>query len=235
MHVFYFYVFKFLQHPVNMYLVEIRQSGNGFIILPSSNHICPKEQYESSIINTIDKINDITKKWLDPSTTIILMILSPIPRKNRGVFAKKTANHIKKIYMSKSWKLGQKIFFQIETKDIKLPTVNIEALLINSVGNPYRAIQEIIAPSFQSTQPVLQSSLTDQAFYVLSSAIAEKTNKLGLLEGEKWLVLINTHPLLDYSLYSEAYKKISSQKLIKRFFSKNFFIDKLVKELIFIS
>ncbi|MBS0627636.1 MAG: hypothetical protein JSS09_05435 [Verrucomicrobia bacterium] len=137
--------------------------------------------------------------------------------------------------MSKSWKLGQKIFFQIETKDIKLPTVNIEALLINSVGNPYRAIQEIIAPSFQSTQPVLQSSLTDQAFYVLSSAIAEKTNKLGLLEGEKWLVLINTHPLLDYSLYSEAYKKISSQKLIKHSFSKNFFIDKLVKELIFIS
>jgi hypothetical protein len=228
------YSIDFISHSV---LVEVRNSGDGFLVMPESDYLEPKERYERSTASMIDKIENNVKTWLDPSETIILMISSPVPLEKRGHLAKKIAKQLEIAYQSNSWSIDQKIDIQINTEDVKLPIFRLEAKLTNFYAGrkEYSAVKEILGASLQSPEPVFQSSLSEQAVYTLWNAIVEKSKKLEHLVGEKWLVLINNNPLLDTCLYSEAYARILKQcdNSLKSAFSKIFIIEgKVAHELI---
>lgn len=221
------YSLEFISYSV---LVEVRNSGDGYLVMPESEYVAPKERYERSAVGMIDKLENIVKTWLAPSDTIILMISNPVPLEQRGRLAKKIELEI--AYRSKSWGLDQKIDIQIMIEDVKQPLFSVEAKLTNFYAgkNEYSAIKEILGASLQSPDPVFLASLSEQAVYTLWNAIIEKNKKLAHLVGEKWLVLINNNPLLDINLYSEAYAKIlkESTNSEKDAFSKIFIIEEKV-------
>lgn len=219
------YLFHFTTHSV---MVEVRNSGDGFLVLPESDYLVPKERYERSAANMVDKIEELVKIWLDPAETIILMITSPIPLEQRGRLAKKITKQLENAYRSKTLCLNQRIELQVDTGDVRLPLVHIEAKLTNYYGGKkeYSAVKEVLGASLQSPDPVFQASLSEQARYTLCTALSEKKEKLAHLEGEKWLVLINNNPLLDEALYSEAYTKILEKREdLKITFSKTFLVE----------
>ena len=56
------YLFDFSSHCA---LVEVRNSGDGFIVLPKSELLVSKEHYERSAAGMVDKIESFVKVWLD--------------------------------------------------------------------------------------------------------------------------------------------------------------------------
>jgi hypothetical protein len=219
------YLIKLTSHSV---MVEVRNLGDGFLVLSKSNDLEPKERYERSAAAMIDKIENIVKTWIDPSETIILMITSAIPLEQRGRLAKKIANQLENAYRNRAWLLDQRIKFSISTDDSKVPIFHIEAKLTNFYGSKieYSPVKEILGSALQTPNPVLQATLSEQARYSLFVAISEKREKLSHLDGEKWLVLINNNPLLEDSLYSEALTSILERNgALKTAFSKIFLVD----------
>lgn len=107
------YSLEFTLHSV---LVEVRNSGDGFLVMPESDYLEPKERYERSAGGMI------VKTWLDLAETIMLMISSPVPLEKRSHLAKKIAKQLEIAYRSNSWNIGQKIDIQINTEDVKLPS-----------------------------------------------------------------------------------------------------------------
>jgi hypothetical protein len=226
------YLFHFTTHSV---IVEVRNSGDGFLVLPEPKHLVPKESYERSAANMVDKIEELVKIWLDPTETIILMITSPIPLQQRGRLAKKISKQLENAYLNKTLSFSQRIELKVDTGDVTLPLVHVEAKLTNYYAGKkeYSTVKEILGASLQSPYPVFQASLSEQARYTLCTALSEKKEKLTHLEGEKWLVLVNNNPLLDEALYSAAYTEILEERQdLKIVFSKTFLVEgKTAKEL----
>ena len=52
------YLFHFTTHSV---IVEVRNSDDGFVVLPESEHLVPKERYERSAAGMVDKIEELVK------------------------------------------------------------------------------------------------------------------------------------------------------------------------------
>jgi mRNA-degrading endonuclease RelE of RelBE toxin-antitoxin system len=80
---------------------------------------------------------------------------------------------------------------------------------------------------------VSEQSCSAQAEYTLYSAIAEKAAKISNLkkedwiadsELEKWLVIINTNPILEIDNYIEAYKSLTLTKLPHLYFFTKVFV-----------
>ncbi len=203
------YLLDFGSHSV---LVEMRNSGDGFILLPDLT-LHSRERYEISADAMIKKIENDVNKWLNPAKTVILMISSPIPPKKRGQMAKKIARELKKSYQNKTLALDQTIKIPLKTPDLQIPILFIEARLTNYYANKieYSSVKSILGASLQSPAPVLQANLSEQARYILDKAIKEKSDKLRNLEGKKWLVIINNHLLLDEYIYSLAFNKIKNE------------------------
>lgn len=226
------YLLHFTTHSV---MVEVRNSGDGFLVLPESEYLVPKEHYERSAANMVDKIEELVKSWLDPAETIILMITTPIPLEQRGRLAKRIAKQLENAYRNKTLCFNQRIKLQVDTGDNTLPLVHIEAKLTNYYAGKkeYSSVMEVLGASLQSPDPVFQASLSEQARYTLCTALSEKMEKLAHLEGEKWLVLINNNPLLDEGLYTKAYAEIlANRKDLKITFSKTFLVEGVIaKEL----
>ena len=164
------------------------------------------------------------------------MIISPVPLEQRGRLAKRIAKQLENAYRTKSLNFDQRIDFQVHTGDTQLPTIHMEAKLTNYYANrkEYSPLKEVLGASLQSSHPVLQASLSEQAGYILYTAISEKKEKLAHLDGEKWLVLINNHPMLDESLYSKACAEIFEQnETLRAAFSKIFLVEEnIAKELV---
>ena len=137
------YLFHFTTHSV---MVEVRNSGDGFLVLPKSEYLVPKERYERSAANMVDKIEELVKIWLDPAETIILMITSPIPLEQRGRLAKKITKQLENAYRSKTLCLNRRRELQVDTGDVTLPLVHIEAKLTNYYAgkNEYSAVKEVL-------------------------------------------------------------------------------------------
>ena len=195
-------------------LVEIRNSGNGFISLPDKTYN-KRDSYESSTNAMLEKIVTFVQEWIGPSETVIVTFTSLIPLENRGKLAKKIAGELRKSYKNKSLALDKKIIIKINTSDTQLPVLHIEASLTNYYAGKveYSTVKSILCASLYSPDPIEQNKLENQAVYILNKAIKEKAKKLAHLQKEKWLVLINTHPLLDFELYTIALREINKRLL----------------------
>lgn len=66
-----------------------------------------------------------------------------------------------------------------------------------------------IIPALVCSDRVIQyNSLKGEAISILSYAIKNKEKKYHTLNERKWLVLINTHPLLQVNDYLDAYNSL---------------------------
>ncbi len=196
-------------------LVEIKNSGDGFITLPNNTYD-ERNSYESSSTNTfLKKIITLTQEWIDPSETIIVTFTSLIPLGNHGKLAKKIARELENLYKNKMLSHDRNIKIKIITSDTQLPILHIEAKLTNYYAGKgeYSAVKSILSASLFTPDPIGQNNLASQAEYILYYAIKKKAKKLAHLQQEKWLVLINTHPLLNIELYSIAFGEIRKRLL----------------------
>ena len=199
------YILDFDTSHINL---EVTISGNGFILTPDS----PKtpsaiEDYQIRLNNMLISLETLIKKWIKPNETIILSFLNPVTLKNRGSLAKKTSNHLKRIYQNNELTLNKKIKFQIETSDTKFPSFYLEAKLTNSYEGlkNYAPLMPILDPTSKCPNQIAHTSLSLQAQYILQKAINGKTKKLIDIQGIKWLAIVNTHPLLNPILYQKAF------------------------------
>ncbi|NGX28972.1 MAG: hypothetical protein K940chlam1_01164 [Candidatus Anoxychlamydiales bacterium] len=215
--------------------VEVRNSGSGFILLPNSQFLESREQYDISSINMTDKIEKILKNWLQPSETIILTFNGPIAVEKRGKLAKKIAKNLEKAYRKGGLKIDQKIEIKVDTYDSQIPSLTLGVILTNFYADKinYSPLHCILDAVADSSNSVFQASLTEQAKYILYKAITEKQNKLGKIEGDKWLVIINNHISLNHHIYNKGYDKlIKENQITERFFEKIFLIvDDKIEEL----
>lgn len=188
--------------------LEVRRSGNGFLHSSDSEETVKcREGCEGACLTDMElKLNNLIKKWIDPQYTIILTLLSPIPTRKRSALAEAINKKLKKFFSVNSIDLDQNKSFSIPTYDKNNHSIEFEAKLTDYYANKsvYSPIKSIHACATQSPNLALQNDLVLQAGYILRVAIEGKAKKMSLVLGEKWLALVNTHPILTPDLYQRA-------------------------------
>lgn len=206
--------------------VEVTQTGHGFLLLENQDSTdnppherVDKIKYESSAGNLLEEVfnNDLKKNgsWIKNGDSIVILYTSPIPVEKRSKLAKKILNVIKNMYLNNQLLAYKDIKNSIKTEltiltgrdDIK--GVTLEVFKSNwykfDENEKYYPIIENFFCSFYSPDPVHDGSLAAQVVHILSNIIRKKHTKCAKLEMSKWLVLINTHPILDYNDYKKFF------------------------------
>lgn len=218
------FLLNFGTYEVNL---EITISGDGFI-LTNDNPRCPRarEPFERSSSKMLKKLENLIAAWINPRESIILSFLSHLPIKNRGRLAQQISDKLQQLSSSRQLCLNTPIKLNIPTASIEIPQVELEAKLTDFyAGTPeYSPLKEILAGSLRSPDPIATASLSLQAEYILMERITEKERKLSHIHNTKWLAILNTHILLDPSLYKTALDELRKRAELAHNFNKIFLI-----------
>lgn len=190
--------------------LEVTISGDGFIFTPEAS-LEAREVVERSSARMLGKLKSRIASWITPSESIIIAFLTHIPVRQRGRLALKIADELEQLYGNGTLCLNTKIKRDFQTTDAIVPTISMEVQLTNFYAGKqeYSPLKAILAGSLQSPIPVVQSSLSLQAQYILRDRIEKKVAKLSGIQGPKWLAILNTHPLLDLQLYKTGLKELN--------------------------
>ena len=221
---------KFANHSVAL---EVCQSGEGFTYV--HNVPTPKEGYERGLANMIDHLKSLVEEWLIQPQTLMLTLLSPIPKYKRTQLAERISSELKKMYQRGDLMyqrgdllLNQELSIRIPTFDTSINSIEICATLTNyyAYKPEYSKLKVTIACFLQSPNIVAENSLANQADCILQKKLIEKTKKTAHIKEEKWLAIIKTHPLLDDNDYQKAFNKLNNTNL-RHDFTKVFIVEPL--------
>ncbi len=224
--------------------VEVTQTGEGFLLLNGDKLLgdpvtdgVDKIKYESSAIDFLENAfeNDSKKNgnWVREGDSIVIMYKSPIPPKNRSKIAKRTLKTIKFMYQNDQIPTYEEIDdylkpeFTVLTGQNEIKGVSLEIFKTDSYQSHsnYSPIIENYFCSYYSPEPPYDGSLSMQAGYILTTTIEGKQKKCIKLSMPKWLILLNTHPIL----HRENYQQIIDEHIdyfVKFGFEKVFMVDK---------
>ncbi len=190
-------------------LLEIRR-GYGFLLPSNTNEKIERQDME--LINWEDKIQNLILKdnFLKPGETIILTITTPIPPEKRAKLAQSLVTSLKSSY--KDNRIPPYTSNSSAKFKVTFNKVEITASLTEYYKDlpQYSLVKFIPAMSLQSSNLPLQSSLIEQAEYILRVAAEEKWTKLAHLNNKKWLAIFNMNPLLDQTTYIKAFKNLQN-------------------------
>lgn len=233
------YFIKFGKQTIS---VEITQSGHGFLLLdninlsgnPSEDGV-DKIRHESSAGNLLEKAfaADVKRSgnWITNGESIVITYTSPIPTEKRSRFASRLLNTVKYLYQTdqilnyKDIDSELKPELTVLTRQDEIKGVSLEIFKTDYYKNKGSApIIENFFTSFYSPEPVYDASLSAQVSYIMSGTLSKKSKKCESLPDPKWLVLINTHPILEYTDYAQF--PLIAPDFIKGFgFEKIYLID----------
>ena len=212
------YFIKFGKQTIS---IEVTQSGHGFLLLDNTNLSgrpiedgVDKIRHESSAGNLLEKAfaADIKKygNWITNGESIVITYTSPIPTEKRSRFASRLLKTVKYLYRTnqildyKDIDSELKPELTVLTGQAEIKGVSLEIFKTDYYrdkgGHP---IIENFFTSFYSPDPVYDGSLAAQVSYIMSDALSKKSKKCEALPDPKWLVLINTHPILEYQDYAQ--------------------------------
>jgi len=206
--------------------IEVTQTGHGFLLVDNANLSGnpiddgeDKIRYESSARNLLMRAfkNDIEKKgnWIKKGESIVVTYISPIPTQKRSSLARKILSQVKHMYHNNQLLDSKEIAGHIKpeltvlTGQSEIKGVSIEIFKTNyyESSDNYSPIIENFFCSFYSPKRVYDTSLSAQVFYILVSIISKKKNKCAQLQIPKWLVLVNTHHILEYNDYKQFFNE----------------------------
>lgn len=190
-------------------LVEVTQGGDGARIQqdPSTGKNVPVPMTDVRSYNEmLAKIRAEVRTWISAGETIILTFLSPLPSERRANIARIISGRLKTEYDAGN-------LSHEEPLRIRMPAdteICLEAKLTTFYRDRqnYSPVMNILAASMSASNMAWQCNLSFQAQYVLQEAGVKKHEKLKNLSGEKWLIVINTHPLLTPDIYVKAAKSL---------------------------
>ena len=168
--------------------------------------------------------------WIKNGESIVITYTSPIPTEKRSRFAAKLLNTVKYLYQTNKIQNYNEINPEFKpeltvlTGQDKIRGVSLEIFKTDYYKDKGSSpIIENFFTSFYSPEPVYDASLSAQVSYILSGILSKKQKKCEALSDPKWLVLINTHPILEYQDYAQFLLK--AQAFVKGFgFEKIFLV-----------
>lgn len=212
------YFIKFGKQTIS---VEVTQTGHGFLLLDntslSGNPIedgVDKIRHESSAGNLLEKAfaADVKKSgnWITNGESIVITYTSPIPTEKRSRLASRLLKTVKYLYQTNqilNYKdIGSELKPELTvlTGQSEIKGVSLEIFKTDYYKDKgAHPILENFFTSFYSPEPVYDASLAAQVSYIMSGILSKKSKKCDALPGPKWLVLINTHPILEYQDYAQ--------------------------------
>lgn len=236
------YLFKFDDRQIYM---EITRSAMGFLLKPKdvkfkdpnpTQNGHDRIKYEVSAGDFLKKQYETDVKngdaWVCQGESLVVMILSPIPLKDRGKISKKLLKFLKKLYdqneipeLKKRKSINEGEFtFLTGDKDLPGLTLQVFKTSFYKQSSTYSPIMVNFFATQASNNKPYDSSLNNQSWYILESIIKKKCEKCENLQEEVWLVILNEHSILDIKDYMRAMPDVSELTINSKF-AKIFIVD----------
>ena len=173
-----------------------------------------KIRYESSAGNLLEKAfeTDVKKygNWIKNGESIVIIYKSPIPTEKRSKLAAKLLSTVKYMYENNQILNYEEIApelkpeFTILTGQDEIKGVSLQIFKTDNYKDKGGSqIIENFFISYYSPEPTYDASLSAQVSYIISKILSKKSKKCETLLGPKWLVLLNTNPILGYRHYAQ--------------------------------